>query len=218
MADLNYLKIRDKIFHLQVGDIITSNMEGYYTYYPSTNENLSQLPFTRWSRNTSIQITKKYHIAVEKAENIELIEEKPSHDINKPHLRHKKWKITRSIREEIKKDIDEDKNELYYIELNEDGFKYESEEIIKVTEKQIKLKKYLGSLYLQTFSKEFDVNVIRGKYNRKFVYCYFEDFEEFKHKLYVEHKNSLENALENAKNNLENFNSKMIDEGYEQHD
>ncbi len=215
MGDLNYIKIRDKVFHLQVGDIITSNMEGRYIYQPSTSENLSQLPFRQYSRNTSIEITKKYHKAVENAENIELVAEIPSHSDNMPHLRQKEWRVIRSVREVLHEETVE-KEEIYCILLTDDGYRYESEEIEKETPKQIKLKKYLGKKYLTVINKKYDFETITYEYGTFFVYCRFNDFDHFRDELYIKKKESLETALKNATESLNNFNTNMKSEGYEQ--
>jgi hypothetical protein len=227
--ELNLIKIGVHTFQLHKGDRFTSN-GSYFNYVPSTSENQAKLPFQYYRRGTSISAV-KYQKDVLRADNIELVVDKPFYD--KDDSRHadpkapriQEWEVKYAYTQELPKFeqlVVLVVEKFWLAKEGENPYKFEALEldVKRVTKENLFLDKSHPVTYHSQIPKN-ELNKVLHDHSKSYIMGYMENYNDMELALFkgvterIESQiKSAEEKLKTEKESLEQFKKFQKGQGY----
>jgi hypothetical protein len=193
--ELNVIKLGIHTFQLQKGDRFESNGH-YFHYCPSTAENKGKGAYTRYSGRSNNISCKKYEKDVLRADNIELISDKPLSPNEPPDSeynqknRMKVWEVKYAYKMELPKNenivlLSIEMGGKYSDDESKKQWQFKSEELTvkRVTAENYFLENSCPIGYHSQIPKK-DLNNVRVHYGQYYVLCLMDDYNDMELELF----------------------------------
>jgi hypothetical protein len=211
--ELNFLKLGKHTFQLEKGDHFWTN-GNVFVYEPIGGENRNKLPFSGYRQARTISC-KKYEKDILRADNIELVEERPGYSDPKENAErnkdgrynYKKWEVKYAYKmPEVEKDqlhiLIITKNS--YPKTEKDFYEYNVAVVTveRETEQQLFVNPY-NPMNAHSRIEKKELNVVQSEWRGLYIITKFDDYHEAEIALFKAYEEKLKEAVESAKKHLE---------------